>query len=247
MSYVEIHFHLLPGVDDGPTSIEESAALAAAAIEDGTGTVVATPHINEACITDPRDVAGRVAELAERLRRERIQLDVLPGGELAHGMVGRLTHEQLDTIAQGPAPRRWLLLEAPFSGFDDSFTAATAELRRRGFAVVIAHPERAAHTRTTDAVIAHELEAGSVLQLNAWSLAGLNGDEIRRVALGLVRRTSRVVIASDAHGGRRTPALRLGLDALTAAGVRDPSRLAGAIPRSLLDDGLLVGRRAAAA
>ena len=142
MSYVELHFHLLPAVDDGPASIDESLALARAAVADGTSTIVATPHVHPQHIVAPSEIPACVRELDERLRLEHIPLRVLPGGELAHDMVGRLSGGSLETIAHGPPGRRWLLLESPFDGLDGRFTAAADELRRRGFAVLVAHPER---------------------------------------------------------------------------------------------------------
>jgi protein-tyrosine phosphatase len=153
-------------------------------------------------------------------------------------MVGRLAQRQLETIAQGPPGRRWLLLEASFSGLDSGFTSAADELRERGFAVVVAHPERARQTPATAAALKHELAAGSGLQLTASSLAGLFGDSARNSALQLMKATKRVAIASDAHGAARMPALRLALEALRAAGERDPSRLVTASPRRLLERGL---------
>jgi protein-tyrosine phosphatase len=239
MSYVELHFHLLPGIDDGPSSIDESLALAAAAVREGTRTVVSTPHVHAEHVTDPSQIPARVRELQDRLRRERIRLDVIPGGELAHDMVPRLTSREIDVIAQGPPRRRWVLLEAPFSGLDGDFTMAADELRERGFAVVVAHPERASPVPATGVALEHELAAGSALQLTAWSCAGLYGERVRTIALALLRSAPRVVIASDAHGSVRTPALRLALGALTAAGERSPGRFIGAFPRALLDHGLV--------
>lgn len=239
MGWVELHFHLLPGIDDGPRSVEESIALAHAAVEDGTETVVATPHVNERCVTDPSEIPERTRELAERCARERVRLDVLPGGEVAHGMVEKLSDRQLAAIAQGPESNRWLLLEAPFRGLDESYTAAADELRERGFAVVVGHPERARMTSRSATALQHELAAGSGLQLNAWSFAGLNGEEARTAAFRLVH-GPRVAIASDAHSADRGPAIRLGIDALRRFGYRDPHRLAGANPRALLEDGLAV-------
>ncbi|HTX30778.1 MAG TPA: CpsB/CapC family capsule biosynthesis tyrosine phosphatase [Solirubrobacteraceae bacterium] len=239
MAWVELHFHLLPGIDDGPPSIEDSLRLAAAAIEDGTGAVVTTPHVNGQCVSDPSEIPDRTRELGERFRRERIALQVLPGGELAHGMVQRLSDRQLAAIAQGPEGNRWVLLEAPFSGLDESYTAAADELRERGFAVVVAHPERARATSGSAAALQHELAAGSALQLNAWSFAGLNGEEARKAAFRLVH-GPRVVLASDAHSTDRGPAIRLGMDALRRFGYREPHRLAGANPRALLEGGLAV-------
>lgn len=143
MNYAEIHFHLLPGVDDGPTTIEESVRLAAAAAAEGTRTIVTTPHVNGTHVTDVSTLPERVEELAARLRRERLPIRVLCGAELSDAIVGRLSQSELETVAHGPASKRWLLLEASLAGIDDGFSAAAEELRDRGFAVVVAHPERA--------------------------------------------------------------------------------------------------------
>jgi protein-tyrosine phosphatase len=247
MGFVEIHFHLLPGVDDGPASLEQSLELAAAAVADGTGTITVTPHVHEDHVTDPLELTDRVAELAEQLRRARIPLALHAGGELSHPMVSELGDAQLEAIAHGPRGSRWVLLEAPFAGIDDDFRLAADELRGRGFAVVVAHPERAAPTPVTSGAIEHELACGSVLQLNAWSVAGRYGPELRERAARLLRLVPGAVIASDAHGRDRQPALQLGLQALSALGDRDPRRRVQAIPQGLLDHGLpvLPARRAA--
>jgi protein-tyrosine phosphatase len=238
VDYVELHFHLLPGVDDGPRLIEDSLALAAAAVADGTGTVVVTPHVHPEHIVDPGEIPERVAELAARLRREHIPLRVLAGGEIAHGMVERLSDDQLELIAHGPRRRRWLLLEAPFDGLDAGFTAAADELRGRGFAPLVAHPERSSHIPGTTAALAHERAMGSAFQVTAASLAGAYGKEARWSAVRLLRSSAQTVIASDAHGRARPPALQSALGALTAEGERDPARFVSTIPRALLGAGL---------
>src|SRR3954447_1865920 len=171
--YADIHFHLLPGVDDGPSSMDESVALAAAAVADGTSVVVATPHVRGGDVTDVSELPDRVRELQDRLAREKIGLAVRRGAELGHDMVGRLGQAELDSLAHGPPGGRWLLVETPFVGLGHEFTAATEELRDRGFAVVVAHPERARDS--AGPTLRHELERGSLLQLNAWSLVGRHG------------------------------------------------------------------------
>ena len=248
MSYAELHFHLLPGIDDGPSSIAESVALAAAAAAEGTRTIVTTPHVHPSCDTDVSTLPDRVEEIRARLAAERIPIEVLCGAELAHYMVPRLSAVDLETIAQGPAGRRWLLLEAPLSGLDATYTAAADELRERGFGVVVAHPERALGADETGwragadetgwRAVEHELAAGSALQINAWSVAGLYGERKRTMALTFLRRAARAVIASDAHGGARMPALGLALDALATEGVGDPRRFVDAGPHALLAHGL---------
>src|SRR3954462_11492093 len=173
MTYADIHFHILPGVDDGPSSMDESIGLAAATVADGTRTVVATPHVRPGFITDLSDLPDRVRELEDRLAREKIGLAVRRGAELGHDMVGRLSQAELDSVAHGPPGGRWLLVEIPFVGPGDEFTAATDELRDRGFGVVVAHPERARDA--AGSTLRHELSVGSVLQVNAWSLVGRHG------------------------------------------------------------------------
>src|SRR3954447_23744799 len=245
--YADIHFHLLPGVDDGPSSMDESVALAAAAVADGTRTVVATPHVRSGFLTDVSELPDRVRELQDRLAREKIGLAVRRGAELGHDMVGRLSQAELDSVAHGPPGGRWLLVETPFVGPGDEFTAATDELRDRGFGVVVAHPERARDA--AGSTLPHELERGSVLQVNAWSLVGRHGPEAFERAHSLLRGGSVGVIASDAHGGRRQPALTLAVAACGQAGLssHDATRLVGSTPHRLLERGLHVPAQALAA
>ncbi len=241
MGFADIHFHILAGVDDGPREMGGSLELAAAAAAEGTDVIVATPHVHEVMVTDPGELPERVAELNARLHAEGIPVHVETGGELAHHMVARLSDQQLEVIAHGPPGRRWVLLECPFAGLDESFTAAADELRSRGFACVLAHPERTRPLPTTAATLAHELARGSVLQVNAFSVAGRLGPEIRARAGALLAANPWALIASDAHNADRPPALGLGITALRRAGDVDPLRRADAVPNGLLRHGLSAG------
>jgi protein-tyrosine phosphatase len=248
MGFVELHFHLLPGIDDGPESLEQSVALATAAAADGTDTIIATPHVHPEHVTDPLILSELVAAVQATLDRERTGITVAVGGELAHGMVALLSNRQLDAIAHGPGDRRWVLLECPFAGLDDAFADAADELRARGFGLVLAHPERADPTPGNPATIARELTRGAVLQINAWSIAGKYGDQVSDRAAAFLRLAPDSAIASDAHGRDRQPALGMGLRALAALGDGNPRLRVDAIPRRLLAYGLpAAGHRRAAA
>jgi protein-tyrosine phosphatase len=248
LAFVELHFHLLPGIDDGPGSIEESLELAAAAVVDGTRTVVVTPHVHQGWVSQPAEIHARTLLLAERLRHDRLELALVPGGELAHPMVERLSDRELELIAHGPRGARWVLLEAPFEGLDGWFTAAADELRARGFGALIAHPERVRPDDGTRLALSHELSHGSILQLTAGAFTGLYGAPVRCRALELLRCCPRAVIASDAHGRDRMPMLTEAVAALALiGGVRDSSRHADMHPRLLLDRGIVAGPAAAAA
>jgi protein-tyrosine phosphatase len=220
MTYADIHFHLLPGVDDGPETLADSVELARAAVADGTRTVVCTPHVRPDFVTDPLELAERVRELRDALTRAAVPLELRCGGELGHDLAGTLTQPQLEAIAQGPAGNRWLLVEAPFEGLTGDFHVATTELRGRGFGVVLAHPERVAYADTDGlAELRLELDRGSVAQLNAQSLLGEHGADAKRAARAYVAQGLAGLVASDAHGPLRPPSLGAACSALLDAGM----------------------------
>jgi protein-tyrosine phosphatase len=170
-----------------------------------------------------------------------VPLEIRCGAELGHDVVGSLSQYELQLLAQGPPDARWLLVEAPFQGFGADFRAAAAELRERGFGVLVAHPERSADA-TLDGCkgLRRELDAGSLAQVNAQSLTGEHGEDARAAAWRLIDEGLVAVIASDAHGPTRPPALQAARRALLEAGV-PPARaglLVGAGPCQLLQRGI---------
>jgi protein-tyrosine phosphatase len=214
----EIHFHLLPGIDDGPATMEESLELARLAVRDGTRTVVATPHVREDFFTDVHELPARVRELNARLLLEGIPLDVLQGGEVGPGMVGALDASGLEQVASGPAGARWVLLEPPFASLAGALDAA-AELRARGYTVVLAHPERSAGVLSFGCrLLREELAAGSLAQISVSSMLGHHGPEAQVAAHHLIDMHLAHFLSSDAHSPERPPLLGAGIDALLAQG-----------------------------
>ncbi len=244
MNRNDLHLHVLPGVDDGPADLGEALALAADAVSDGTALAVATPHIRPGYVVDVSELPDRVAELQLALAREQIPLQLRVGGELAHGMVERLSQYELELIAQGPPGARWVLLEAPFPGFGPAFHDAADELRNRGFGVVIGHPERSARLGEDLASLRHEVLYGSLLQVNVWTIAGRHGEEARNIGLRLVREGLATIVASDAHADWRRPLISRAVADLQHAGVDQTTirALTATGPRRLLETGLR-GRR----
>jgi len=245
---VELHFHALPGLDDGPAGLEESVELLRLAAADGTRVVVATPHVRADFVTEVDDLEDRVRALQAAVDRERIPVVLRRGAELGHDMVGRLSQAELEWIAQGPPGGRWLLIEAPFEAFDADFHAATGELRDRGFGVLVAHPERSADAALDGAAgLRRELEAGSLAQLNAQSITGAHGPAALQAAYLLLEEGLASAVSSDAHGATRPPLLGEARRRLLERGV-DPAlchALTSAEPRRLLARGIApVGHRA---
>jgi protein-tyrosine phosphatase len=240
MTRTELHFHLLPEVDDGPADLDDAVGLARLAVADGTGLVTATPHVRDLMAQGILgEVAARVREVQDALDAAGVPLEVRTGAELAHDDVAALDRRALDAIAQGPQHARWVLIEAPlFSARVDEFLAATAWVRDQGFGTLIGHPERCAPLMERPEAIAAERAAGARLQVNASSLTGAHGAAERVRGLALVRAGQVDVIASDAHRATRPPRLSEAVAALEAHGIRGGEALVRDVPRTLLEHGL---------
>lgn len=233
MSAVDLHCHILPAVDDGPETLDESIAYARAAVAAGTGTIVATPHVEQ---VDVRTLPDRVHELRTALAAEGIDLRVEVGGELKPESVGVLAQEELEVIAHGPPGARWLLYEVPFGGVDDAFLDAAHELRARGFSLLLAHPERSRGLLEGGLDRLGPLIAGGALvAANVGPLRGLEGESRHAAAEHLVGNGAVDVIATDAHPPRR-PYQLSDVAELTAAA---HDRLTAGTPGRLLRAGLV--------
>ena len=238
MAFTDLHCHLLPGVDDGPATLEESLDYAMAAVAAGTSRIVATPHVER---VDVRELPERVHELRAALARERIPLAVECGGEVKPRSVWSLGQEELEIIAHGPPGRRWVLYEVPFRGVDELFVEGARELRDRGFGLVCAHPERSQGLLTGGlTALAPVLDAGAVVAANVAPLAGEEGPERHAAALHVLRRRLARVLATDAHPPRRPFTLADGEYAVEAAtGMPELAEwLTTIAPARLLDEGV---------
>jgi protein-tyrosine phosphatase len=242
MSYVDLHLHLLPGVDDGaadePAALTHARRLAAEGVRD----VTATPHINGYWPLELESIPARVDALRAALLDHEINVRVHPGGELDARYARRLSDAQLELIAQGPEGSRWLLLEAPFRGLDDEFAEDCAALATRGFAAVLAHPERAAGAAEPESIatLRSLLDTGAVAQVNVCSLLGNNGLRVQETAVHLLRNGLAYVLASDGHPGTREHTQALGFVLAQRAGASSVQawRLTQANPRFLLTHGI---------
>lgn len=245
MSYVDLHCHLLPGVDDGAPSLEHAVAHARRLAGEGVRDVAVTPHVNSIWALDVRSIPSRVHELATALAAEGLGgVRLHAGGELAHERAADLGDEELALIAQGPPSARWLLVEAPFAGISTDFVAALDDLRRRGFGALIAHPERAAGLAGDGMEgLRALLASGALLQVNVCSLLGQHGLEVQEQAVRLLRGGLAHVLASDGHPGTREHTLGLGFHLALRAGASSVQgwRLTQDNPRFLLRHGIPSG------
>lgn len=238
LGFVDLHVHLLPGVDDGPPDLDATLELAGLEVADGVDTATATPHVAS---VDVAEIPARVAEVNRALRKAGIPLTVEGGGELSVRGVGRLSPAELEGIAHGPAGARWILLEAPLDGAVATLHRAADQLRDAGYGVVLAHPERC-HPLFDQEMggLRRELALGSLAQVSSSSIAGLHGIRARRNAVRMLRSGCAGLISSDAHGPRRPPSLTAAMHAACELGLTQDHAhaLVAETPRSLLERGL---------
>jgi protein-tyrosine phosphatase len=236
--FVDLHVHLLPGVDDGPPDLDATLELAGLEVADGIVTATATPHVAS---VDVAEIPARVAEVNRALAKEGIPLQVEGGGELSARGVDRLTPAELEGIAHGPAGARWILLEAPLDGAVAMLHRAADQLRDAGYGIVLAHPERCQPLIDGElGGLRRELALGALAQVSSSSIAGLHGIRARRNAERMLRAGCASVISSDAHGPRRPPSLTAAIRAACQLGLTQDHAhaLVAETPRSLLERGL---------
>jgi protein-tyrosine phosphatase len=196
---IDLHCHILPGVDDGALDFEDSLGLARQAVNDGIEWVCATPHIRHDHDVRIEEVAGQVEALNTRLREQGLPVTVLSGGEVAETAVEGLGEEELARVALGAG--RWVLLEPAPGPLSDTLLARVDHLAERGHRALIAHPERHLSPDMHERIAAL-IAAGALVQATAdFFLREPTAEGMRALAeAGLVH-----VLGSDAHsshGGR---------------------------------------------
>jgi len=211
---IDLHCHILPGLDDGALDIHDSLAMARRAERDGIAVVCATPHIRHDHRVRIEEIAARVGSLQEQLDADALGVRVLPGGELAETEADRLTDVQLRSVALGGAGG-WVLLEPAPGPLADGLDAVVDRLAGRGLASIIAHPERHAGADFEER-LRRLASNGCLIQWTAQFVAdAAPGDLVLRLAAeGLVH-----LLGSDAHSshGGRPVRLAAGFQRLAAA------------------------------
>ncbi len=196
---IDLHCHILPGVDDGALDLRDSVGMARQAAADGIHSICATPHIRHDHDVRIHELADRVAAVNAALRDEGVPVTVMRGGEVAETAVDGLGDEELDLVALGEG--NWVLLEPRPGPLGESLLGAVARLRERGFRALIAHPERHLSADMYER-IAGLIVAGALVQATAdfFLRERMAPGMDALAAAGLVH-----VLSSDAHsshGGR---------------------------------------------
>jgi protein-tyrosine phosphatase len=229
---IDLHCHVLPGIDDGPKTVEDSLAIARAAAAAGTRTVVATSHVSWEYPNRAETIARLVDDLNHRLSGDGLALEIRRGAEIAMTRLPDMSADELSQLTLGGG--RWLLVEPPFTLVATGLDVLIAGLRDREYQVVLAHPERCPAFHRDRSMLEQLVDSGVLTSVTAGSLDGRFGRDVRRFSLELVRDRLVHNVASDAHDvASRPPTIaaelqRAGLGSLAGW-------LTDGVPRAILD------------
>lgn len=235
-AFVDLHCHLLPGIDDGPEDLEASIEMARAALAAGTAQIVATPHLRP---DFPRvrveEISTRCEQLSAALSAAEVELQIIPGAETSLVWALEAADEQLTAATYGQRGRD-LLIETP-----DDVTMLDEMLYRirvRGIRVTLAHPERSRSFQREPRRVERLVEQGVLLQVNSDALMAKPSSGTRELATLLCREGLAHALASDGHRAvawRPVSSLAAGVEAATKlVGAGRANWLATAAPAAII-------------
>ena len=195
---IDLHSHILSGLDDGAATPADSLELARSAVADGIHMLAATPHVRDDYPTEPGAMEAGVAALRAALGEAAIPLRLLPGGEVALDRLDRLSVGERARFGLGGNPS-YLLVEFPYYGWPSDLGERLLRLQVEGVTPVLAHPERSADVQAAPERLESFVAAGILVQLTAASLDGRLGRHPRATSLALLELRLAHLVASDAH------------------------------------------------
>jgi protein-tyrosine phosphatase len=202
--FVDIHCHVLPGLDDGASSWDEALAMAEMAAADGIATIIATPHqLGSNAKNTGETIRAATAEFQRFLEQRHVHLQVLPGADvrIEPDMLRRIRAGEVLTLGDR---RRHVLLELPHDVYVP-LERLLDELDGAGLVGILSHPERNRGLLNQPGVLRPLVERGCLLQVTAGSLTGTFGSQIQKFASSLVEQGLVHFVATDAHSTKTRP------------------------------------------
>lgn len=216
---IDLHCHLIPGIDDGPADVAGAVAEARAHVAAGITDVACTPHVTHSYLNTAAGIDQRVEEFRGELSAAGVPLRIHRGAEVSLARAIELGEDELVELHLGDGP--FLLVEPPLSTEMPRMAQLMEGIQARGHRVLIAHPERCAGFHRDAGLLEEMVGAGALAQVTAGSLTGQFGRTVQKLARQMVDAGLIHVVASDAHDERRrgpglaAPLQEAGLEALT--------------------------------
>ena len=196
---IDLHCHILPGVDDGAKTMEDSLDMARHAASEGIDTIVATPHHqNGKYVNEKSRIFEQVNELNKRLIEEKIPVKILPGQETR--IYGQLVQDYIDgKVLTLNNTHKYLFVELPSSQVPQFTEQLLYEIQSNGLTPIIVHPERNSRLIEQPDILYNLVNKGALTQVTASSLIGYFGAKVKRFSLDLIDSNLTHMFASDAH------------------------------------------------
>lgn len=234
---LDLHCHLLPGIDDGPPDLETSLAMARMAADDGIRVAACTPHIYPGLYENTATgIRTAITALQRELDERDIRLHLVQGADvhLQPDLVDSIHADRVPTLAGS----RYLLLEPPHHVAPPRFEESLFQLQTAGFVPVITHPERLTWIDDHFAMFQRACHAGIWMQITAGSLTGRFGRQARYWGERLLDEGMVHILATDAHDIlQRPPLLAEGREAaLRRVGAQEAGHLVFTRPQGIVDD-----------
>lgn len=234
---LDLHCHILPGIDDGATDVAMALEMARMAVADGISTIACTPHIYPGMYENTTDgIRSAIATLQGELDARRVALKVVIGADV------HLDPDLLAGISVGRVPTlagsRYLLLEPPHHVAPPRFEEAVFELMAAGIVPVVTHPERLTWVDTHYDLFVRLSQRGAWMQITAGALTGRFGRRVRYWGERFVGDGHCMVLATDAHHpDRRPPLLAEARDAAAAlVGATEAHHMVITRPQGVVED-----------
>ena len=202
---IDLHCHIIPGVDDGPQSLEESLSMARMAVEDGVHTLVATPHSLNGVFMNPIDeVILKLDALQDEFLGNHIDLQLYAGADvhICPGMLEKIDCGDAGTIGNG---KKYILVEFPSLMLPFGMKDEIFKLRLQGITPIITHPERYRFIHQDIEILIELIDMGALCQVTAMSITGDFGENVKHFSEILLRHRLVHLIASDAHSSHGRP------------------------------------------
>jgi len=206
---IDLHCHILPGIDDGPKTLAESLEMALIFEQAGYSHVVATPHAvpGTTWMPKPEEIRNLLTELNQAIKKAGIKLKVLPGMEIA---LDPNISELLDQGQVQPlAGTSYVLIEPPFQRLPLGWDQAVFNVLSRGFSVLLAHPERCAQLSAKPQLCDKLIESGVYFQVNWDSFLGHHGRTTQKMAIYLAGKAYIHCLATDSHDAKSRNAIQV--------------------------------------
>jgi protein-tyrosine phosphatase len=194
---IDLHAHLLAGIDDGPATLDESVAMARAAVDAGITEVVATPHVSSRYPNDAQVIGEALADVRAAIERAGLPLRVHGGAEIALDRALALSPEALDALRLGTGP--YLLLESPLGSAASDVELVMRALHARGHRILLAHPERSPRFQRDVRELERLVAQGALTSVTSSAFSGRFGRTVQRFAMHLLHAGLVHSIASDMH------------------------------------------------